>query len=321
MFEDVSSRRAFLRTTGLLAGSALAFRYAPSGLLDVAQTATPNGADSIRTRMGVAAIEKTMLADRLVMLSGPGGNVVVFHGPGGKIVVDGFVQPAWPRLKAVLDGLDGSPIKSLIDTHWHVDHTDNNANFRAAGAGVIAHENTKKQLRAPHDLFGMHFDPAPSAALPAQTFAAGLTLNLNGEQINLTHVEPAHTDGDIFVYFPRANVLHLGDVFFNGMYPVIDASTGGHISGMIDGVQRALKMANPQTKIVPGHGALARYGSLESYGRMLTAIRDRVQKLKAEGRSLAATQASHPSAEFDATWGKGMLGPDDFIALVYNTLR
>ena len=153
-----ASRRAFLRSGGALAGGAILLRYAPGVL---AQANTP---DARRAQMGAAPIETTKLGERLVMLSGPGGNVVVSHGD-VKVVVDGFVQPAWPRLKAALDGLDGSPIKSLIDTHWHFDHADNNANFRKAGAGVIAHENTRTRLMQSHDLLGMHFDPAPTAAL------------------------------------------------------------------------------------------------------------------------------------------------------------
>jgi glyoxylase-like metal-dependent hydrolase (beta-lactamase superfamily II) len=310
-----ASRRSFLRSAGVFTGGAVLLRYAPAGLL-----AQANTLDARRAQMGAVPIETTRLGDRLIMLSGPGGNVVVLHGD-VKIVVDGFVQPAWPRLKAVLDGLDRSPIRSLIDTHWHFDHSDNNLNFRKAGAGVIAHQNTRTRLSQAHDLLGMHFDPLPTAALPTQTFASGLTLNANGEQINLTRVAPAHTDTDIFVFFPKANVLHMGDVFFNGMYPFIDASTGGNIDGMIAGVQDAMTIGDAQTKFVPGHGVLGRRGSLESYGHMLTSVRDAVRRLKAAGKSLADVQAAKPSASFDAAWGKGMMPPDDFVALVYNTLR
>lgn len=319
MTASMSSRRSFIRAAGMLSGSALLFRHAPGGLLDAFQQAPPT-LDARRAQMGAAPIVTTRLTDRLALLSGAGGNVVVFHGPDGKIVVDGFVKPAWPKLKAALDAIDGSPIKSMIDTHWHFDHADNNGNFRSAGAGVIAHENTKARLSEAHDLLGMHFDPAPSAELPTQTFAAGLTLNVNGEQVDLRHVAPAHTDTDIFVFFPKANVLHLGDVFFNGLYPFIDASTGGHINGMIDGVQAGLTIATAQTKIVPGHGPLGTRASLEAYGHMLTTVRDRVQKDKKAGKSLADVQAAKPSAEFDEAWGKGV-PPNDFVTLVYNTVR
>jgi cyclase len=313
------NRRAFLRATGTLTSGALLLRYAPAGLLEAAiAQATP--LDARRAQIGAAPIETTRLAERLVMLSGPGGNVVVLHGPGGKVVVDGFVQPAWGRLKAALDALDDRPIKSMIDTHWHFDHADNNANFRSAGAGVIAHENTGKRLMQPHDLLGMHFDPSPSAALPTQTFPAKLTLQLNGEIMYLSHVAPAHTDTDIFVHYTKGDVLHMGDVFFNGFYPFIDASTGGNINGMIGGAAQALQVTGAKTKIVPGHGPLGSRGSLEAYHHMLTAIRDRVEKEKKAGKTLAEVQAAKPSAEFDAMWGKGMMAPDAFVALVYNTL-
>jgi cyclase len=313
-----NARRSFLRATGMLAGGALVSRYAPTGLLQALQGPS---ADAMRAQIGAAPIATTKLGERLVMLSGPGGNVVVLHGPDGKLLVDGFVQPAWGRLKTILDGLDAAPIKSLIDTHWHFDHADNNANFRAAGAGVIAHDNTRKRLMEPHDLLGMHFDPAPSAAIPTQTFPVSLNLRLNGETMLLKRFAPAHTDTDIFVHFEGANVLHMGDVFFNGTYPFIDASTGGHINGMIAGVEAARARITAQTKIVPGHGPLGNRTSLEAFGHMLTSIRDRVQKEKTAGKSLAEVQAAKPSAEFDPAWGKGMMPPDDFVALVYNTLR
>jgi cyclase len=311
------SRRAFLRTTGVLTG-ALALRSFPGGLLEAFQT---SAADARRAQSAAAPIVTTKLTDRLALLTGPGGNVLVFHGPDGKLLVDGFVRPAWPKLKAALDAIHSSPIKSMVDTHWHFDHADNNGNARAAGAGVIAHENTKARLMQSHDLLGMHFDPAPSSELPTQTFASGLTLNLNGEQVDLTHVPPAHTDTDVFVFFPGANVLHLGDVFFNGMYPFIDASTGGTIDGMIDAVNIALKRATAATRIVPGHGPLARRPSLESYGRMLATVRDRVQTAKRAGKTLAEVQAARPTSDFDDLWGKGFMTAGDFLGIVYNTTR
>ena len=312
------SRRSFLRTAGAVAGSALACGYAPAALLEAVQGNTPDG---MRAQMAATPISTTKIADRLTLLYGPGGNVVVFHGPDGKVLVDGFVKPVWPKLKAALAAIDGAPIKSMIDTHWHFDHADNNGNLKAEGAGVIAHENTKARLTQSHDLLGMRFDPAPVADLPTQTFASGLTLNINGEQVRLTHIAPAHTDTDVFVFFPNANVLHMGDVFFNGFYPFIDASTGGHINGMIAGVQSARRMVSGQTKIVPGHGPVAGRAVLDAYAHMLTTVRDNVQKLKASGRTLAEVQAAKPSAEFDATWGRGMMNPDNFVGLVYSTLR
>src|SRR4029453_15198631 len=318
-----TSRRIFLRSTAVLTGGALASRYVPCALIDTAAAqglqapAQDPAVEKMRAQMGAAPIETTKLADGLVMLSGPGGTVVVLCGPEGKVVVDSFVQPAWPRLKATLDGLDGSPLKTLIDTHWHFDHADNNANFRSAGAGILAHENTKKRLSEPHDLLGMHFEPSPADALPTDTFADRRPVIANGDQIILAYVPPAHTDTDILVHFSKGNVLHMGDLFFNGIYPFIDASTRGTINGMIAASDRALQMVDDKTKIVPGHGPLGDRAALQKYRTMLATIRDRVRAQKAKGATLEQVQAAKPTAEFDAQWGKGMMEPAAFVALVY----
>jgi cyclase len=323
-----SSRREFLRLAGVGAGGALAAGLVPTRAdawtpwrAATQPAASPTDALAARrAQMGALPIEQTPLGSNIFLLSGPGGNVVVLHGPDGKVVVDSFVQPAWPKLKATLDGVDRSPITLLIDTHWHFDHADNNASFKAAGAKILAHANTKNRLSETHDLLGMHFAPAPPEALPTQTFTTTLTQRVNGEELALGHFDPAHTDTDIYVRYPKANVLHLGDVFFNGRYPFIDASTGGNINGMITGATKALGMADAQTKIVPGHGPLGDKAALTKYRDLLTTVRDRVQKLKTAGRSLAEVQQAKPSAEFDGEWGKGMIDADTFVALVYNTL-
>lgn len=327
MKTSASSRRYFLRTAGALTGGALALRYAPAGLFELdARAATLQGAAqqdplaAMRAQTGAAPIVTTPLRERLVMLSGPGGNVVVLQGPDGKVVVDTFVQPAWDRLKSTLDGLDDNPIKTLIDTHWHFDHTDNNHRFRGAGAMIVAHENTKKRMSETHHLLGMTFKPSPAEALPTDTFSDNRSLTVNGEDIALTHVAPAHTDTDVIVHYTKANVLHMGDLYFNGMYPFFDVGTGGNINGMIAAAERGLNMADAQTKIVPGHGPLGDRAALDKSRTVITAIRDRVRTEKQAGRTLAEVQAAKPSAEFDAEWGKGMMGPDDFVALVYNTL-
>ena len=322
------SRRRFFRDAGTLAAGAAVLRYMPVQQVGTrayaemlqATTAQADLVAAMRAQMGAAPIERTKLGDGLVMLSGPGGNVVVLYGPDGKVVVDSFLQPAWPKLKTTLDGLGGGPVKTLIDTHWHFDHTDNNASFHAAGANVLAHINTRKRLSEPHDLLGMHFDKVPQEALPTETFTDPRSLKAKGEVLALSHVAPAHTDTDIFVHFPKANVLHMGDVFFNGMYPFIDAGTGGNINGMIAGADQALAMTNASTKIVPGHGRLSDHAGLLKYRRVIGTIRDRVRVQKRAKKTLAQVQASKPSAEFDAAWGKGMMAPNDFIALVYNTL-
>ncbi len=319
------SRRAFLRSAAVLAaGGAVIRRLSPvhAASMEAAQAAAaPTDASiALRTRMGSLPIAINRLTDRLVMLSGPGGNVVVLHGSDGKLVVDSFMQPAWPQLKSTLDGLAGGSIRTLIDTHWHLDHVDNNANFRETGASVLAHVNTRTRLTQSHNLLGMHFEPAPAAGLPTDTFSDRRSVTMNGELVAVTHVAAAHTDSDVFVHYTRANVLHMGDVFHNGGYPFIDGSTGGNINGMIAGTDRALAMTNARTRIVPGHGPLSDHAGLLKYRRVIATIRDRVREMKRGKKTLAQVQAAQPSAQFDGQWGKGMISPNDFVALVYNTL-
>jgi cyclase len=320
------SRREFLRQAAVIAGGAAAIRHLQPLTAGSYRSAMQPGAvqtdavAAMRAQMGALPITATKLTDRLVMFSGPGGNVVVLHGTEGKLIVDSFMQPAWPQLKSALDGLGGGAIRTLIDTHWHLDHVDNNEHFREAGASVLAHVNTRLRLTQPHDLLGMHFEPAPRAALPTDTFSDNRSLTMNGELVALAHVAAAHTDTDIFVHYTRANVLHMGDVFFNGMYPFIDAATGGNINGMIAGADRALAMTNARTKIVPGHGPLSDHAGLLKYRRVIATVRDRVREMKRAKKTLAQVRTAKPTAQFDAQWGKGMMAPDDFVALVYNTL-
>ena len=321
-FSGAVTRRAALRAGGAIAGAAFAGTIAPAWLRAYTQQA-PQGdrLAQMRHQLGAAPIAVDKLAANVSLLSGAGGNVILIQGKDGKVLVDGFVKTAWPNLKKTLDAADPTPIRALIDTHWHFDHADNNGNARAEGATVIASEKTLARLSQSHDVLGMHFDPEPSSALPNKTFATGLQIPINGEELSLSLIPPAHTDTDTFVLLRKANVLHMGDVFFNGVYPFIDASTGGRINGMIDGAARALKMANAQTKIVPGHGPLGDRAALTRYRDMLSTIRDRVQKLKAAGRSLADVKAARPTADFDAAWGKGgMLDGDGFVELVFSTL-
>ena len=320
------SRRALLRSSGLLAGTALAARYAPFELwAEHAQaTAQPKptparSVDGLRNELAKAPITRAKLTDRLEMLAGPGGNVVVLHGPDGLLLVDNFVRPAWAPLKQALDAIGGK-IVHAIDTHWHYDHADNNASLRRAGAAIVAHENTKKRLSQSHDILGMHFDPEPAEALPTVTFTATHALEANGEDVTLTGIAPAHTDTDITVRFARGNVLHMGDLFFNRTYPFIDASTGGNVAGMIAAADKALATVDASTKIVPGHGPLADKAALQAYRQMLADVRDAVGKLKTSGKTQAETVAAKPTKAFDAVWGNGFMKPDDFVGIVYATL-
>jgi cyclase len=333
-----TSRREMLRGSVTLAGSALLAHLLSSTSLRASAMsnaqAAPSAADllaSMRAKFNAAPIPSQKLADNVTMLSGPGGSVVVLNGPDGKFVVDTFVAPAWPRLKEALDDLGSAPVKYVIDTHWHFDHTDNNAPLHAAGATVLAHENTKKRMSEPHDLpvlyrgpdgalAGLHFDPSPAEALPQQSFAATYKLQANGETLALQHFAPAHTDTDIYVHFQKANVISMGDTFFNGMYPYIDPGTCGKITGMIAAADNILSLADNDTKIVAGHGPLGNKADLMKSRDMLITSRDRVQKLKSAGKSPQEAVAERPFADLDPVWGKGIINSDQWVYVVYLTL-
>ncbi len=332
-----TSRRDILRGSLTLAGSAFLAQLFPATLFRASAAARaqePSAADllaSMRAKFNAEPLKTQKLADNVTMLSGPGGSVVVLDGPDGKFVVDTFVAPAWPRLKKALDDLSNAPVKCVVDSHWHFDHTDNNAPLHAAGATVLAHENTKKRMSEPHDLpvlyraadgtlAGLHFDPSPAEALPQHTFPSTYKLQANGESLTLQHVPPAHTDTDIYVHFEKANVIQMADLFFNGMYPYIDPGTGGKITGMIAAADKILALADNDTKIVAGHGPLGNKADLTKYRDMLVASRDRVEKLKSAGKSALEAVTEKPFADLDLAWGQGIINSDQWVQIVYLTL-
>lgn len=322
-------RRDMLRGSAAVAGAAFVGQLFPGALraygLGYAQQGSAPAVDhlaAVHAQMGAAPIQAQKLAENLTLLSGPGGNVVVLNGADGKIVVDTFLAPAWPKLKETLDGMGSAPLKFVVDTHWHFDHTENNAALHAAGATVVAQENTKKRMSEAHDLpvFGFHIEPSPAEALPQETFASRRSIKANGETLELQHLAPAHTDTDIYVLFEKVNVIHMGDTYFGGFYPYIDSSTGGKISGMIAASDKVLALATKGTKIVPGHGALGNKEELTKYRDMLVTVKDRLQKLKTAGKTEEEVVAAKPLADLDAAWGHGMLGGDAFAQVAYLAL-
>ena len=324
------TRRELLRAMAALAAGALVDGLIPRTVARAATRRTapqPSAAQqdpvaAFRAQLAAIPIQAQPLAPNLTLLAGPGGNVVVLHGRDGLVVVDTFVAPAWPKFQESLQGFGRAPVKFVIDTHWHFDHTDNNGPLRAGGATVLAHENTKQRMAQPHHLavLELDFPPSPAAALPQRVFAQSHKLRANGEQVTVSHIPPAHTDTDVAVQFAKANVLHAGDVFFNGMYPYIDGSTGGSIDGMIAGVGRLLSLADTDTKIVPGHGPLGTRADLAKYRDMLFTAGDRVRKLKAAGKPMEEAVAAKPFADLEPAWGKGLFNGDSFVKVVYVTL-
>jgi cyclase len=324
------TRREALRAATALAGGALLSRLLPgtpgrAATWGYAQQPAGPPADRVayfRAQLASNPIQAQRLADHVTLLSGPGGNVVVLDGADGKLVVDTFVSPAWPKLKAQLESLGEVPVKLVVNTHWHFDHTDNNARLHAAGATVLAHVNTRKRMSEPHELavLDLKFPPSPAGALPQRTFKRGHALELNGESVALSHIPPAHTDTDLAVHFQQANVLHVGDVFFNGMYPYVDGSTGGSMGGMIAAVERVLALADRGSRIVPGHGPLGNSADLARFRDMLVTARERVEKLRSSGKSIQEAVAAKPFANLEPTWGKGLFDGDTFVQVVYLTL-
>jgi glyoxylase-like metal-dependent hydrolase (beta-lactamase superfamily II) len=319
------TRRELLRTAAALTGGALAARFYPATAVRAAAPQEKPATDQLaamRAQFGATPIQAQKLSDSVTLLSGPGGNVVVLNGADGKLIGDTFVQPAWPHLQDALAAIGNAPLKIAIDTHWHWDHTDNNAAVRAAGAVLIAHENTKKRMSEAHTLavLNMAFTPAPAEALPQQTFQLTHKIAMNGESVSLVHVPPAHTDSDIYIHFEKANVLQAGDIFFNGFYPYIDSGTGGSVSGTIAGATKLLAVANDNTKIVPGHGPLGNKADLMKYRDMLTDVRGRLQKLKSSGKTVQEAVAAKPLDDLDSVWGKAFFNSATFIQIAYPAL-
>jgi glyoxylase-like metal-dependent hydrolase (beta-lactamase superfamily II) len=253
------------------------------------------------------------------VISGSGGNIAVLPGPDGKLLVDAGIGVSQPKVEEALASISGDLIGHLVNTHWHFDHTDGNKWLHEAGARIVAHENTRKRLSVRHRVQGWHFTfpAAPKAALPATTFKKDLVLYLNGATIALDYYEPAHTDSDVCVHFTEADVLHVADTFWNGVYPFIDYSSGGNIDGSIAAAEANVARACEQTIVIPGHGPVGRKSDLVEFRNMLVAIREKVAAHKEAGRTLEETIAAKPTAAFDEKWGKFVITPDAFTELVY----
>ena len=312
------TRREFLR----YAGAGVMAASVARSFAAFAQTGSDPKVAQMRAAAASAKLTTLKLTDSVSVISGAGGNVAVLTGPDGQVVIDSSFATAAPQLKAALVAVSNDPLRLLINTHWHIDHVDGNAWMHEAGAFNVAHENTRARLSVPQDIeaLQMRFDPAPPSALPQQTFTEQENLYFNRETLALRYYPPAHTDTDILIHFTQANVVHVGDTLFNGMYPLIDYSTKGNIAGMIAAAGRSLSLCDAQTKVIPGHGPMADRALLEQYRDMLVTVRDRVAKLKQSGRTLEESVAEKPTRDLDEKWGKGHITNDFFVKLVYTTL-
>ena len=306
------SRRRFIVSTGL---SAAALSLAPRQFFGAEQ----NLVAGARASGAQAKIATQALRGNVSALIGSGGNIAVLPGSDGKLIVDSGYLSSREKIAAALDSISRDPIKHLVNTHWHFDHTDGNEWMHSAGATIMAHENTKKHLSAATRVedWNFTFPPSPAGAIPTDGFTTDKTLHLNGATIALKHYDPAHTDGDISAYFTEADVLHTGDTWWNGYFPFIDYSTGGNIDGMIKAAEANLSMATDKTIVIPGHGPIGGKKELTEYRDVLVTIRDRVSALKKQGKSLDEVVAAKPAAGYDAKWGRGFINGDFFTKLVY----
>jgi glyoxylase-like metal-dependent hydrolase (beta-lactamase superfamily II) len=253
------------------------------------------------------------------VLEGSGGNIAVLTGNDGKLLVEAGFAVSRPAISTALESINSDPIKHLINTHWHTDHTDGNVWLHSAGAAITAHENTRKRLSVDTRVEGWNwtFPAAPAGALPSTVFTDTHEMHCNNTRILLKYYGPAHTNSDISVHFADADVIHVGDTWWNGVYPFIDFSTGGSIDGQIRAAEANLAKVTDKTIIIPGHGPVGGRSDVVKFRDMLVGIRQNVAALKKQGRSLNETIAAKPTAAYDQKWGQFLITPALFTSLVY----
>ncbi len=258
------------------------------------------------------------VAPGVAVLFGAGGNIGLSYGDDGNVLIDDQYAPLTERILAAVRTVDPDPIRFVVNTHWHGDHTGGNENVGRTGAVIVAHDNVRRRMSVGQMLRGTQVAPAAPAALPVVTFSDDVTFHLNGDEVRVHHVEHAHTDGDALVHWSRANVLHMGDTYFNGMLPFIDLESGGSIHGLLAAVDEALGIADERTVIIPGHGPIASRANLQSYRDMLESLRAQVAAAMRAGRSLDEIKAMRLADRFGRD--TDFISPDAFIESVYRSL-
>jgi glyoxylase-like metal-dependent hydrolase (beta-lactamase superfamily II) len=274
----------------------------------------------IKDSAATSPITATKLRNNISVLEGSGGNIAVLTGSDGKLLVDAGIGVSRAQMTKALADLGPEPITHLINTHWHFDHADGNTWLHAAGAKIIAQNNTRKHLSGVLRVedWDYNFLPPPAGGLPTEVFDKEHKMKLNGLSLELKHYAPAHTDSDISVTFAEANIMHVGDTFWNGIYPFIDYSSGGSIDGSIAAAEANLAVADKDTIVISGHGKpVGNKAELQEFRDVLATVRDNVAKLKKQGKTKEETVAAKPSAAFDAKWGQFVIDPGFFTRLAY----
>jgi cyclase len=244
------------------------------------------------------------LSETVSVLIGQGGNIGVFSGPDGTFIIDDQYEGDGEMISAAVAGISELPITYVLNTHWHFDHAGSNDYFGHTGSIIIAHDNVRKMLisGAYLSVVDVNIPPAPAEALPVITFDDSLSLHMNGEEVHMLHTTPGHTDGDGIVWFRGSNIVHTGDVFLSGIYPLIDVNSGGSIDGAITAAETILAFINDETQIIPGHGPVSTRADLEAYRDMCVALRDRIAEMKGRGMSLGDVLSTIDTADLDDRW-------------------
>lgn len=272
-------------------------------------------------RFAKVEIKTTQLSQNIYMLEGEGGNIGVSAGDDGVFLIDDQFAPLTARILAAVKAISDKPVRFVINTHWHFDHTGGNENLGKAGVVIVAQDNVRKRLstKTAIDFFKSSYGPSPAAALPVISFNDTVTFHLNGDDATAIHVKNAHTDGDAIIHFRNANIVHMGDTYFNGLYPFIDVGTLGSVKGMIAAADRVLGMSDDLTKIIPGHGPLSNKRELKAYRDMLAAVYAKISAMAKAKKTLAQVIAAKPTSAYDAAWGNGFLKPEQFVEIVYTS--
>jgi len=306
------SRRQFVAAGGLcMAAAWLTPSVLPAQQDTLVKDALREAANS---KIAVQSLRRN-----ISVLIGAGGNIAVLTGSDGKLLVDAEIITSRPHLSSALASINTDPLKQLINTHWHFDHTGGNEWVHEAGASILAHENTRKHLSKNTWVEGWHYNflAPPSGALPSTVFQDQHTLKMNDSTLALEHYKPAHTDSDISVHFLEADIFHTGDTFWNRNYPFIDYSTGGSIDGTIRAAEANVAKVTDKMIVIPGHGVVGGKADLILFRDVMVDIRDKVAALKKQGRTLPEIVAAKPGAPTDAEWGNGFWTPAKFVGSVY----
>jgi cyclase len=270
--------------------------------------------------VGQAEVKTQKLSDSTYMLVGAGGNIGLSVGDDAVFLIDDQFAPLAPKIKAAIAAITPKPVRFLLNTHFHFDHTGGNEVFGKDGALIVAHDNVRRRMSADQLIsFVGSSSPqpaSPKAALPVITVAGEISFHINGEEVHAFHVPKAHTDGDLVVHFRKSDVVHMGDTFFNGLYPFIDTSSGGTADGIVAAADRVLALATEKTRIIPGHGPLASRADLQAYRDLVATVAQRIKDLRRAGKTDADIRAARPAAEYDARYGGGFIKPEQFVQMM-----